>query len=158
MVCFFYYSCLLPFIWLGKKVYWTFLKDTAEQKQRAEQAVLKAAMKKGKSEKYGVIDLEAEMRKLEQASTGEGMESKRQAPPPEAHSNSSAGGDRSAETEELISEGETAMISAPAHKTEQAPPQATRAGKKTRTVPSRAQKREKWTPKAHRGTRTKRAS
>ena len=65
-VCFFYYSCLLPFIWLGKKIHWTYFKDTAEQKHKAEQAVLKTAQQKGKMEKYGAIDLEAELRKLEQ--------------------------------------------------------------------------------------------
>ena len=63
---FFYYCCLLPFIWLGKKFYWSVLKDTANKKEKAEQAVLKRARRKGKLEKYGVVDLAAEMRNLDQ--------------------------------------------------------------------------------------------
>ena len=146
---------MLPFIWLGKKVYWTYLKDTAEQKEKAQQAVMKQALKKGKSEKYGVIDLEAEMRKLERGSTDEAMEGKGQAPPSKAQGDGLAGGDRSAEAEELASEGGISISSAAADKTERDPPQTDKAGKRTRANPSRAQKRrEKWTPKARGGTRT----
>ncbi len=50
---------------------WGVLRDTADKKERAEQAVLQAARKKGKLEKYGVVDLAAELKKFEEEVSGE---------------------------------------------------------------------------------------
>ena len=62
-LCFFYYLLILPFIWLGRKVWWGVFKDTVEKKKKAERAVLKAARKKGPQEleKLGVISLQNEL-------------------------------------------------------------------------------------------------
>ena len=70
-VCFFYYCCFLPFIWIGKKVVWGVFKDTEKKKQQAERGVLLGAKKKGKLEKYGVVDLAAELKKFEDEVEGE---------------------------------------------------------------------------------------
>lgn len=69
-MCFFYYCLFLPFIWLGKKVWWSVFRDTAAKKEKAERAVLKTARKKGKLEKYGVIDLGDELKRLEEEIDG----------------------------------------------------------------------------------------
>ena len=65
-LCFFYYCFFLPFIWLGKKIWWGVFKDTAAKKEAARKAVLNQAKKKGKLEKYGIIDLAAELRNVEE--------------------------------------------------------------------------------------------
>ena len=65
-VCFFYYCLFLPFILLGKKIYWSVFRDTADKKEQAEKAVLYVAQKKGNLEKYGVVDLAAELKKFEE--------------------------------------------------------------------------------------------
>ena len=64
-VCFYYYCCFLPFIWLGKKIWWAVFKDTPAKKEAARKAVLNQAKKKGKLEKYGIIDIEAELKNVE---------------------------------------------------------------------------------------------
>ena len=64
-MCFFYYCFFLPFIWLGKKIWWGVFKDTAAKKEAAEKAVLNQAKKKGKLEKYGIIDIAAELKNIE---------------------------------------------------------------------------------------------
>ena len=51
-IFFFYYCFILPFIWLGKKIVWTFCRDTENQKKKAEKAVLRKAQRKGKLHKY----------------------------------------------------------------------------------------------------------
>ena len=68
--CFFYFCCLLPFIWIGRRVVWRVFKDTAEKKAKAEQEVLLRAKKKGNLEKYGVIDLATELKKFEDDAEG----------------------------------------------------------------------------------------
>ncbi len=65
-LCFFYYCFFLPFIWLGKKIWWCVFKDSAPKKEAAEKAVLNRAKKKGKLEKYGIIDLAAELKNIEE--------------------------------------------------------------------------------------------
>lgn len=69
-MCFFYYCLFLPFVWLGKKVWWSVFRDTAAKKEKAERAVLETARKKGKLEKYGVIDLGDELKRLEEEIDG----------------------------------------------------------------------------------------
>lgn len=69
-VCFFYFCCLLPFISIGRCVVWRFFKDTEEKKAKAEQEVLLRAKKKGNMEKYGVIDLATELKKMEEDTEG----------------------------------------------------------------------------------------
>lgn len=69
-VCFFYFCCFLPFIWIGRCVVWRFFKDTEEKKAKAEQEVLLRAKKKGKMEKYGIIDLATELKKMEEDTEG----------------------------------------------------------------------------------------
>lgn len=66
-LCFFYYLLILPFIWLGKKIWWGLCIDTASKKKSAETAVLKAARKKGPEalEKVGVVSLRAEVEKYQ---------------------------------------------------------------------------------------------
>lgn len=75
--CFFYYCLLLPFIFLGKKIYWSVFRDTADKKEQAEKAVLAAAGKKGNLEKYGVVDLAAELKKFEEETEGSETRDKR---------------------------------------------------------------------------------
>ena len=62
-LCFFYYLLILPFIWLGKKIWWGCFVDTASKKQKAERAVLRAAAKKGpeEMEKVGMISIRADL-------------------------------------------------------------------------------------------------
>lgn len=64
-LCFFYYLLILPFIWLGKKIWWCMFADTAGKKKAAEMAAIKAAHKKGPEEleKLGVVSLRAEVEK-----------------------------------------------------------------------------------------------
>ena len=64
-LCFFYYILILPFILLGKFVWWRVFVETAAKRKAAEKAVIKAARKKGTAalEELGVVDIEAEMRK-----------------------------------------------------------------------------------------------
>lgn len=69
-MCFFYYCLFLPFVWLGKKVWWSVFRDTAAKKEKAERAVLETARKKGKLEKYGVIDLGDELKRFEEEIDG----------------------------------------------------------------------------------------
>ena len=64
-LCFYYYCFILPFIWLGKKIWWGVFKDTAAKKEAAEKVVINAANKKGKMEKYGIVDIEAELKNIE---------------------------------------------------------------------------------------------
>lgn len=66
-LCFFYYLLILPCIWLGKKIWWGCFADTANQKQKAEQAVLRAArhMDPGEMEKIGMVSLPAELAKYQ---------------------------------------------------------------------------------------------
>ena len=64
-LCFYYYCLCLPFVWLGKKIWWAVFKDTAAKKEAAQKAVLNAAKKKGKLEKYGMIDIAAELKNIE---------------------------------------------------------------------------------------------
>lgn len=49
---------------------WRFFKDTEEKKVKAEQEVLLRAKKKGNMEKYGVIDLATELKKMEEDTEG----------------------------------------------------------------------------------------
>lgn len=51
-VLFFYYCCILPCVWLGKKVIWGVVRDTEKQKAKATKAVLEKARKKGNLGKY----------------------------------------------------------------------------------------------------------
>ena len=64
-LCFFYYLLILPFIWLGKKIWWCCFADTLSKRQAAEKAVIKAAEKKGPKEleKLGVVNLRDELKK-----------------------------------------------------------------------------------------------
>lgn len=65
-LCFFYYLLILPFIWLGKKIWWGLFADTVDKKKAAESAAVKAAhRKKGPEEleKLGVVSLRKEMEK-----------------------------------------------------------------------------------------------
>ena len=75
-VFFFYYCFFLPFIYIGKKIYWGVFKDTAEKKVKAEKAVLKKARKKGKLEEYGVVDIAADLKKFEEETEGKGPHEK----------------------------------------------------------------------------------
>ena len=51
---------MFPCVWLGKKVIWGIFKDTAAQKKKAVDDVLKKAKKKGKLSKYGITENEME--------------------------------------------------------------------------------------------------
>lgn len=64
-LCFFYYLLILPFIWLGKKIWWGLFADTATKKKSAEKAVIKAARKRGPEEleKLGVVSIQDELAK-----------------------------------------------------------------------------------------------
>ena len=80
-LCFFYYCFFLPFIWLGKKIWWGVFKDTAAKKEAAKKAVLNQAKKKRKLEKYGIIDIAAELKNIEKERDelrGEGGDKKQQ--------------------------------------------------------------------------------
>lgn len=55
---------------------WGVFKDTEEKKAQAEKAVLSRAQKKGKLEKYGVVDLAAELKKFEEESEDRNATSK----------------------------------------------------------------------------------
>ena len=80
-LCFFYFCFFLPFIWLGKKIWWGVFKDTAAKKEAAKKAVLNQAKKKRKLEKYGIIDIAAELKNIEKERDelrGEGGDKKQQ--------------------------------------------------------------------------------
>lgn len=64
-LCFFYYLLILPFIILGKTIYWGLFVNTAEKKKAAEKAVLKAAARKGPDEleKLGIVSLDKQLEK-----------------------------------------------------------------------------------------------
>ena len=47
---------------------WRFLRDSGENMARAEQQVLMRAKKKGKLEKYGIVDIAADLKKIEEGS------------------------------------------------------------------------------------------
>ena len=62
-LCFFYYLLILPFILLGKKIWWCIFKDTVDKKKKAETAVIKSAKRKGAKEleKLGVVSIRADL-------------------------------------------------------------------------------------------------
>lgn len=73
---FFYYLLILPFIWLGKKIWWCMFADTMGKKKAAEAAAIKAARKKGPEalEKLGVVSLHAEVEKYKNEREGKERE------------------------------------------------------------------------------------
>ncbi|XP_019855024.1 PREDICTED: protein HAPLESS 2-A-like [Amphimedon queenslandica] len=62
-VFFFYYCCILPCVWLGKKVIWGVFRDTEKQKAKATKAVLEKARKKGNLGKYD-FDITEQVKEL----------------------------------------------------------------------------------------------
>lgn len=64
-VFFFYYCIILPCVWIGRKCVWSIIRDTAKQKAKAKQTVLKKAYKKGKISKYHFDAVEEQLAEIE---------------------------------------------------------------------------------------------